>query len=447
MGRPNYSEGHMREATFEEQMQYATLTDAEGNVIRPEDISYGELLDWLDENDLLDMTGVPKEVVATGELYRGTENYHPNQPRDSRGRFGSGGGGGGGSLSTKEGLADYVSKNKGKAKFTDLQLAKLEVYNPNGLKGGVVNVPKAMLKNPKNRKQLEAILPEGTKIKLSGKKVSKSQMSPELRKKYNLEGKPDVPKVVQPKKVSKKGGVDKGASTKGGVGDNRTLSRQTKDTPVSPAMMDSAENTEWACDNEPGMAEAVGFYTEAGYDIVNDGLRTGDWDLSVYGSDTIEDIEMMYDAPHGKVKSWIKKEVVHKLDDLTSTDLEGEGATVYRGLGSHTGKKILAQAEAGGHPVIVDKAFQSTSTDPDTAAAFSTGTNIVMQITAKRGAYLEEVSSSSGEYEFLMPRKTKLRVDGVDHNVTLKTQKYKAEDDTYETGYKKLTVIRATQVI
>lgn len=117
----------------------------------------------------------------------------------------------------------------------------------------------------------------------------------------------------------------------------------------------------------------------------------------------------------------LQSRFVTDLDTITSIPL-GKSTTVYRGVG-FKGAQYIENAERvlkeGG--IISDKAYWSTSLDPEISSEFTKFKNPVMlQIRTNKGAFLNEnVSRISGESEVLLPRGSKFRVLGIDRNITI----------------------------
>lgn len=198
----------------------------------------------------------------------------------------------------------------------------------------------------------------------------------------------------------------RGNQWSGGGGDNRTIDRLDSEN-LRESLNKSAEKVA-ETSGDPSVAAAIESYTRgkdaAGEPIhrkLNTALRSGS----------------APDAECGKVRD--------ALDKLTSEEFE-EPVTVYRGTGDH-GREMLAAAERlmreGGE--ARDDGFGSASADPMVARGFagwdeSRETRIVVQIEARRGAYVGKVSAyDEGEHEVLLPRGSRFRVKGIDHNVQI----------------------------
>jgi len=277
--------------------------------------------------DLLEQIGLRilrrRYLYSTG-LRVIAENYHPNQPRDSRGRFGSGGGDGGGKRGDQ-----------------------LEVMNPDLF---WEELPPAL---DKNRKQVEGMV---------GK-------NPEIR-------------------------------------------------------------------------STIEVYTSDGYEVFNAQLREGKPDPK-----KVKEVASAFHISESEMQGMVD-EGIPALDKITSLDLD-KPITTYRGVDEHTTNEILKAAKKGKGVTISDEAFQSTSINPEVAATFAArgGSNVIMEITAKRGAYLETISYTPGDGEFLLPRNSKLRIDSVHEGVKMKIPEGVDVENPNAPWFKKdITVIRATQV-
>jgi len=149
------------------------------------------------------------------------------------------------------------------------------------------------------------------------------------------------------------------------------------------------------CEADPELAGAVSAYTMLSHGPLNSKLRAG----------------RELDAGEQKMAD--------KLTELTEMNL-AEPLSVYRGVGGRTGDEFLSKArtamDEGG--TLTDNGFSSTSLNAAKATRFTTS-KVLLQIETNKGAFIDPVSGSKGEQEFLMSCGTKYSVQGIDDNVSI----------------------------
>ena len=148
----------------------------------------------------------------------------------------------------------------------------------------------------------------------------------------------------------------------------------------------------------PSEKEAVTAYTGIDYEAVNKAMRA---------------CPPNFECVQGKER----KSMLNIEKALELAKPLKQPVTVYRGIdvSLELAETILAEAETARE---YDDIFQmssiiSTSLEADTAAAFTTKkSSIVFHIQARRGLYVESITRSKGEKEFIQSAKTRYRVVG-----------------------------------
>lgn len=105
---------------------------------------------------------------------------------------------------------------------------------------------------------------------------------------------------------------------------------------------------------------------------------------------------------------------VKRLDSAVSKG-RLDGSPLYRGITKEAAKKLFLGGNIKAGDTIADKAFISTSSDPQEAMARGLG-GVVIKIEPKPGSVglnLRDISRNKSESEVLLPRNAKLRVLGV----------------------------------
>lgn len=198
------------------------------------------------------------------------------------------------------------------------------------------------------------------------------------------------------------------------VGDSRRIPSFDIDK-LDPVLIQSSRELNDQANEE--QKRSVKMYTALSFEEDNDVLRKGRR-LTVLQSKQIENLDAVIDNPLSKP------------------------VTVYRGLGE-SGPKFLRKAKSSLKKdiTLTDKAFVSTSADPQVATKIAGKTPIVLQIRAKRGVYVESITFASGEHEVILPRDSEFRVVGIDKEVEIDIF---AKDGTKKTI--KASIIRLEQL-
>jgi hypothetical protein len=118
------------------------------------------------------------------------------------------------------------------------------------------------------------------------------------------------------------------------------------------------------------------------------------------------------------------QKAVDALDAAMKVQSLGENAQLFRGLSGKTAAALYAKYKDNPNKAVgkavTDKGFVSTTIDPkvadDWAVSWSTkGTAVILSIKAPKethGVYVESISKSRGEKEFILPRDTKMSITG-----------------------------------
>lgn len=144
----------------------------------------------------------------------------------------------------------------------------------------------------------------------------------------------------------------------------------------------NAHYQKWINGLPPSERQAIEAYTGSAYTNINEYLRTGVKD-NYYSSET-------------------KANAISKALDKAPSPPPPE--LVWRGLPPH----VVESALKDGNTITL-KGFQSTSIDPHSAWSYK---GLLLEIKPTKGAYLEPVTKSSGEREFLLPHAAKYKVIG-----------------------------------
>ncbi len=94
--------------------------------------------------------------------------------------------------------------------------------------------------------------------------------------------------------------------------------------------------------------------------------------------------------------------------------------TVYRGVGIGIERKFMKkieQAQQGNYEVSL-YGITSTSMSPATASGFG---NVVLELKAKTGAYVDSISANEGELEFIQDHNTEYRVTKIIKDAKVKS--------------------------
>jgi hypothetical protein len=195
----------------------------------------------------------------------------------------------------------------------------------------------------------------------------------------------------------------------------------------------SSEN--WVPENSP--AEAIQHYTSHGYK-----------EYRTYSLGKMKPSNIM---------NVTAQAVAHMDNAIQSCPPPAEPRRVYRGL------RIPTEMMDGGSPeeymeehfpiggVVSQESFMSTSLHPNIAYEFTRygamkDVPVLFEIVSKQGAPIGDgLTTSSHEYEVIMPRKAKFKVVGVHHNANFSAvQKTFREPET--NTYKNITVIQLMDV-
>lgn len=147
--------------------------------------------------------------------------------------------------------------------------------------------------------------------------------------------------------------------------------------------------------------DAIITYTGSSYEGMNSILRTGSmpsysWWVKEDMEKAIKGLDDFFASPKGKLK---------------------EKTLVHRGVKGGPLLEAFKDGTLGVGDVIEDKGYSSTSVKASFASNWIGYDKIVAVITAPKGsraAYVEPITSNSGEYEMLLDRGAKFRVDKID---------------------------------
>jgi len=173
------------------------------------------------------------------------------------------------------------------------------------------------------------------------------------------------------------------------VGDDRRISFKEKDYPKQAKRAENRMAV--ACWNDKRLGKVVEEYADDSYPM-NGALRKGKKLEGKFG------------------------EKVKMLDEITASKID-PSVTVYRAVGP----KGLAAVEAAMKQgrAFRDPAFVSTAANAPVATKFFGSVPTLMQITAKRGAFISETQGypAPAMHEVVLPRNAAMRVVGMDKGV------------------------------
>ena len=173
------------------------------------------------------------------------------------------------------------------------------------------------------------------------------------------------------------------------VGDNRRVAFKEKDYPKQAKRAENRMAV--ACWNDKRLGKVVEEYADDSYPM-NGALRKGKKLEGKFG------------------------EKVKMLDEVTASKIDPP-VTVYRAVGP----KGLAAVEAAMKQgrAFRDPAFVSTAANAPVATKFFGSVPTLMQITAKRGAFISETQGypAPAMHEVVLPRNAAMRVVGMDKGV------------------------------
>ena len=171
-------------------------------------------------------------------------------------------------------------------------------------------------------------------------------------------------------------------------------------TPITPKAIDKtkydAMAKEFASNLSSDAHEAIRLYTGGGYQTMNDKLRAGS----------------LANAPD----HW--KHPIQHIDNALAKTSMHDHATLYRGGGSDQATYDRWKSLAPGDHYI-EKGFSSTSPLRDRGESF--GSRVMLNITVPKGgkgAAIGDASQNRAEYEVLLPRNQKFRIDKIEHSTS-----------------------------
>lgn len=142
---------------------------------------------------------------------------------------------------------------------------------------------------------------------------------------------------------------------------------------------------EWQSNLDPNAREAFRYFSLEGHMPINAQLRSG---VDYGQADRIARID-------------------HALENAPSAPPPD---VVWRGLNGEVGPFIKSVAIGD---ELELSGYQSATLNPRSASEFATDFPLMLEIKPKRGAYLEGVSRSGGEHEYLLPHNARFRVRGI----------------------------------
>jgi hypothetical protein len=152
-----------------------------------------------------------------------------------------------------------------------------------------------------------------------------------------------------------------------------------------------AQHDSWVATLMKEERVALGNYTGSEYQNINNVLREG-----------------VNSASEVSRKNKLKADTIHRALDKAPTPPPPE--LVWRAERSSLQQNLMEKMASG--DVIQLNGLQSTSVNPSIAHNWSSSTKYLYEIMPKRGAYVEAISSSSGEKEFLLPHGASYLVRG-----------------------------------
>lgn len=149
---------------------------------------------------------------------------------------------------------------------------------------------------------------------------------------------------------------------------------------------------EWSDTTDPAKVKAVHAYTGPDYRYVNDFLRGEDPDVLPRIRETVANLDGAIPDGAGRPDWTVSWRQTHVPDEMKEGILES-----YR-----------AKA-ASGETVFADGMF-SSSTDPVWMQNAGVSNNVTFEVYSKSGLYLEPITESPGEYEWLLAHGTEFEV-------------------------------------